>query len=1560
MKREIFKKILQILFFSFLMTVFSARAEKFYFESPVELTEKNTQFPVVLSGADQSYLFFERNNNSLLTIEMMMRKGNSLEWTDCKKIAGPFPYSGEVPDIYTAAILDKGVIGVAVTLSEYEIGVYCSSDEGKSFSFTRLSSPLEKVVAPRIYKTSSDGFVLFASMGTENKFSIGYATSSDGTNWSSITQFAPAAELDNTFSPCLCPVNGGDLVVFQSHFAVPGRAKTFQIYSSFSSDGLKTFLPAVLLTDDSTTDTRKLNSFVEFSNQNPVIFADGKSIYCAWERNQAKSENSFICLTEINSSGILAGRKRVREYSGQKKSHRPYFFSYKGASYLLWFDGNSGAYSVELNGDIHTKRGDETPVKNGAKASFIYPVYSKNNSILSYIWQDNGKTPKLYISNPDTWAPKPSLSAVNFKEGKRATSEKIKLNIKIPADTNDIAAYAWSFSQNEADEPSIKEEDILYARDMTAGKNIPVTLSAYEDGEYYFKARVLDYAGNWSSDAVIKYYRDITPPQKPVFSDLMEKFMAEFSPYGLELSWDSTPDDIDVAGYSWTLTKVEDLSRKYNDSPNHPLNISGSEVDKLFNDIDQRREKILKKGKNPPRSILTSVNKQTFSNLKNGIYVFSLRAIDEVGNAGESDSIIFVYNKYKPATVISGLNTKKDEYGNLVISVYGQDFDYEGTVKEIYIDADGKAPYDKVFYLNKGDYKVESSRVISGIHVSELDIGTYGVYLNHSERGISPSRSNLTSNKFVIDESGTIKIEHPYTLIPEWTVYESEKTSVIQVIDILMLFLVMLSIIVAVFSVRGIIKTARESVLIQSEVIALFNGDIMPLEKQKKMKKIKTRQTSLRLKLIGFTALLVLTIVLMVSISLGTRMIKTQRLTLVQSMEEQVIVLLEGMANSVQNAMNDAINGEGTLGLIDIVRQADTFKPAEYATLIGRPASSSNAGIDYFWASTLTGEKLTDILDTEQPLTGRSRFIEDSTEAQIAKICSDLELEAHKQVDSILAEIAEKYSIEKKNEYTEILRALSRTNTKAVPDFNAETLNSDNLYYTFYYPVFYKNSASSELLHGVLIIKVSAADLIEQVEAARVAIIVISAIIAIIAIIIGGIGSFIVASLIVEPIKKLVEHVKVITETKDKKQLKDFEIELKSRDEIGTLGQAVNDMTAGLVKAAEDEEKALEQEKMALDGKAVQQTFLPLIQNNAGGKETTARLKENAVQIFGYYEGADAVSGDYFDYKKLDDRFYAIIKCDVSGHGVPAALMMTVVATLFRKYFENWSIKTHGTSLDKLVVQINDFIESLGVKGKFATLMVCLFDTKTGDVYMCNAGDNIIHIFDQASQSEKVVTLHKAPASGMFPSFMVDMKGGFKVEKIHLNKGDVLFLYTDGIEEATRFFRNSSFEVINCAEPGLNDGDEHENHKVGQNTEQMEPERVKGILEAVLNRQVYKLVKFHSPNPSEELIFDFTKLEGNIDEAIMSLAAVEKVFRMYKTPAASGTVSLNEKGDVSLQGDVIRIDRQIDVYLKKTFNLYDYYCSGMVDMNEPNYVYYTGVNEDPQADDLTLLAVRKM
>ena len=147
----------------------------------------------------------------------------------------------------------------------------------------------------------------------------------------------------------------------------------------------------------------------------------------------------------------------------------------------------------------------------------------------------------------------------------------------------------------------------------------------------------------------------------------------------------------------------------------------------------------------------------------------------------------------------------------------------------------------------------------------------------------------------------------------------------------------------------------------------------------------------------------------------------------------------------------------------------------------------------------------------------------------------------------------------------------------------------------------------------------------------------------------------------------------------------------------------------------------------------------------------------------------------------------------------------------------------------------------------------------------------------------------------------------------------------------------------------------------------MEPSRVQDIIESVLNKRKYVLTRYHSPVAGEKLEFDFTKCEGTIENAIIALTAVEKVFRMYKKPDSTGRVEKTEmdlegkkKTVIQIFGDGIKIDRKIDAFLSKYFNLYDYYCVNKVDEGETNYVYYTGVSEDVQADDLTLLAIKRM
>jgi serine phosphatase RsbU (regulator of sigma subunit) len=450
-------------------------------------------------------------------------------------------------------------------------------------------------------------------------------------------------------------------------------------------------------------------------------------------------------------------------------------------------------------------------------------------------------------------------------------------------------------------------------------------------------------------------------------------------------------------------------------------------------------------------------------------------------------------------------------------------------------------------------------------------------------------------------------------------------------------------------------------------------------------------------------------------------------------------------------------------------------------------------------------------------------------------------------------------------------------------------------------------------------------------------------IVALTAIVIGVVGALGLSALIIMPIKRLVSHVERIRDTDNKAKLEGVEITLETRDELAVLGNTINDMTRGLVLAAKASEDLV-------IGKEVQKKFIPLEIDREGNKLTSGFKETKNAHFFGYYEGAKGVSGDYFDYQDLDGRYFAVIKCDVAGKGIPAALIMIQVATMFLNYFKAWKPTERGMHIEEAVYQINEFIETLGFQGRFAAFSLALFDSETGIIRFCNAGDNIVHLYDAAERKMKTVTLPQTPAAGVLPNFLVESAGGYQTQTMTLNRGDMLLLYTDGIEEAKRKFRDSSFQEILCAGESANNaiaptGAPHANHTVGQGDEEMGADRVEAIINAVMNKQVYTLYKYHNPEGEIALQFDFRSCAGTVEETIMAMVSVEKMFRLYREPNAG-------------EDSRVLVDKKVDRFLKEHFRQYRVYCSQSREApGSEAYMYYTHVKEDEQYDDLTIIGI---
>ena len=1527
---------LQLFFSLSLLFARTLCAQNYYWENPERVSKSGASFPRALSNGQDAAIFWQEVDEKESSIYLTVQYCSSGTWNEPRRFAGPFPYSGQVPDLYSAAMNSAGAIAVGVLSDASAVSVYTSFDKTATFSekkFTKQNLPL---VAPRVYELSNGGFIMFTSLGRDESFAMLYSKSKDGLSWSDFSEFAPTEKSLNPFLPVLLSTPKGERVVFQAQYRTQNRI-VYRLFATSSTNGGSSWSTPIMLATGSESDLA--------SDQRPSLFDFQGTACMAWERTPYNSENSSVYFCQLNSDGTLSGRPERISNSGN--ASRPVLFSYNGNLCLVWFDTRSGSERVYFSQRQGTLWGEQQALSpQRSSSTFVYPMITGGGKTISFAWQGgSGRSSAIYRLESDHTVLPPSVSIISHAAGQRSRDENVRFALSMPIDSSGIRGYSWIWTQD----PAAEAPESL----MNLPKENTLSLKATAEKLWHLKVRAVDYAGNWSKSAEALYYRDLTPPLPPVILPPKKDSAGFCQSSSLDFSWKDESDDESVAGFSFALEKAANLPREFYSSKRHPSKLGQEELAAaLFDYIEKRPESSIKP-KAPARFVQTKRNSTRFSNVKNGVYTFSARSFDYAGNMSEPSYVVVYSNKYEPFTRVDFVKKSSDVFGSTSLELLGSGFKYDGTIYKIQIKRQDGEPRVMDFLLRDGDYVVSSDEKISGIKLDNtVAQGVYSIAVFHSDRGKTEIK-----NAFTIQENGTVKIAADYVYKPSWRRVDENGKFIASAEDVLFAAILIIAFCALVFAARGLVLSAKDAALVKKEISALIKGDLMPLEKKKRAQDLTKRGASLKLKLMSFTAIIVLMAILLVSLPLGYVMTRAQERTLSQGLEERVNVLLSSLSSGTRAYMPT----QNVLELSALPEQTSAMSEANFVTIAGLSSDGDEkGGLDYVWAS--NDASLTQKIDGDSFVPGRSKIV-DQTFLAASDICQELNQEAAQSAGEIAKNIAslnvegaslalktDALSAKRREEIsvitTELTTRLSRTlneisenATSSVPPYNSALLDRNNTEYLFYRPVLYRQGMSQTYARAIVYVSVSTASLIQTIDGARKTILYTALAVSLFAVLIGMIGSWILASVIVRPIKKLAKHVVMIGNTVNKEKLAGKEIVIKSRDEIGQLGDSVNEMTRDLVKAAQDEH-------LAMDGKVVQRAFLPLTPDDSGAKQTVAILNDKNFQCFGYYEGASEVSGDYFDYKKLDESHYVIIKCDASGHGVPAALIMTVVATLFRKYYESWSPKKSGGGLDALVTQINDFIESLGIKGKFATLILALINTSTGDVSLCNAGDNIVHIYDSASKKQKTLTLQETPAAGPLPTFMVQMKGGFKIEKTRLNKGDVLFLYTDGIEESTRKFRDQSFNVVKCQESVDAKDGVHKNHKVGSESEQMENDRIQEIIEAVLNKQKFRLEKFHNPIPGEVLEFDFTTCSGTTEEVILALCSVEKVFRFYKPQDADAK-------------DLVRVDRRIDAFLKTHFNRYDYYCGTKDDSLADNiYLYYSALREDEQLDDLTLVAAK--
>lgn len=218
------------------------------------------------------------------------------------------------------------------------------------------------------------------------------------------------------------------------------------------------------------------------------------------------------------------------------------------------------------------------------------------------------------------------------------------------------------------------------------------------------------------------------------------------------------------------------------------------------------------------------------------------------------------------------------------------------------------------------------------------------------------------------------------------------------------------------------------------------------------------------------------------------------------------------------------------------------------------------------------------------------------------------------------------------------------------------------------------------------------------------------------------------------------------------------------RDEDIDLLTGVAAQISVVITNARMHEQAMRQQEVEQDLRLatdVQAAFLPKV---------APRIETYALESF--YQAANHIGGDYYDYIELGDGRLAVIVADVVGHGVAAAMYMAKLA------FETRFFLAAESNLARAIERLNDRMCELNVE-RFVTYLLIVIDPTTDAMSIVNAGHMapIIRIGADGSiiePGEDESGLPIAIAEGM----------DYEVTITPFRKGDVAVMYTDGVNEA--------------------------------------------------------------------------------------------------------------------------------------------------------------------------------
>ena len=188
------------------------------------------------------------------------------------------------------------------------------------------------------------------------------------------------------------------------------------------------------------------------------------------------------------------------------------------------------------------------------------------------------------------------------------------------------------------------------------------------------------------------------------------------------------------------------------------------------------------------------------------------------------------------------------------------------------------------------------------------------------------------------------------------------------------------------------------------------------------------------------------------------------------------------------------------------------------------------------------------------------------------------------------------------------------------------------------------------------------------------------------------------------------------------------------------------------------QEKAKQALKIAHE---IQQNFLPDLKTRSYGLDVCAQTLP-----------ALDVGGDLYDVLMIDNDRVGIILGDVSGKGVPAALYMVRAMSEFR------FLAPQSNDASELVTRLNEKMAGESFLGMFITMVYLIIDKRTNTMQYASAGHLPVLLRKNGTGRTEFLSGAQSVPLGMAPGMV------FPQASVPLERGDALFLYTDGVIEA--------------------------------------------------------------------------------------------------------------------------------------------------------------------------------